>query len=72
MPKLTQARRDQYRRLFDDAEVRAERTKEVERWCDRVIALQARYRAIGAPIGIPWHFIAAVHMRESSMRLDRH
>ena len=72
MPKLTQARRDQYRRLFADAEMRAQRAKEVDRWCDRVMALQARYLAIGTPIDIPWHFIAAVHMRESSLRLNRH
>lgn len=72
MPKLTQARREQYRRLFDDAEVRVEHAKAVARWCDRVINLQARYLAIGTPLGVPWHFIAAVHMRESSLRLDRH
>lgn len=67
-PKLTPALREAYRRLFDLARVRARHVDAVERWCDRVLAVQARYQSIGAPPGIPWYFRA---VRETSVRSDQ-
>ncbi len=62
----------EYRRLFDTLEIRSTRSAEVERQADRALSLQPRYRSIGDPIKVPWYFIAAVHMRESSFRVDLH
>lgn len=72
MSRLTAARRHEYQRMFDLAEIRHERRREVDRWCDRVLALRPRYLAIGQPFAVPWYFIAAVHLRETSLRTDRH
>lgn len=72
MSRLTETRRYAYERMFELATIRPERAREVERWCDRVLELKPRYLAIGQPLGVPWHFIAAVHMRETSLRTDRH
>lgn len=71
-PKLTEAFRDNYRRLFDLARIRPQHAKAVDRWCDKVLANQTRYESIGNPLGIPWFFIAAAHMRESSLDFTKH
>jgi len=72
MSTYTNALGEEYRRLFDTLEVRSAKAAELERLCDQALALKPRYRAIGDPIGVPWFFIAAVHLRESSYRTDRH
>lgn len=72
MTRLTLKLSDEYRRLFESLEIRAERDRDVEREVDKALSLKGRYRTIGNPLGIPWYFIAAVHMRESSWRVDRH
>lgn len=33
---------------------------------DKIIAAEAKYRAVQAATGVPWFFIGALHMRESS------
>jgi lysozyme family protein len=71
-PKLTQALRENYRRQFDLARIRPEHAKAVERWCDKILVEQARYQLIAEPLGIPWHFIAVAHMRESSLNFKTH
>ena len=63
---------DEYRHLFDTLEVRGARAVEVDRLVDQALELKPRYGNIGAPLGVPWFFIAAVHLRESSFRVDRH
>ncbi|MGQ0801349.1 MAG: hypothetical protein ACT4NL_14725 [Pseudomarimonas sp.] len=72
MSRYTRELGSEYRRLFDTLEVRSTRSAEVERHADRALSLQPRYLSIGDPINVPWYFIAAVHMRESSFRVDRH
>ncbi len=72
MSRFTQALAAEYRRLFDTLEVREARRREVDRQVDAALRLRPRYQAIGGPIGVPWYFIAAAHMRESSFRVDRH
>jgi lysozyme family protein len=71
-PKLTDTMRNDYRRMFDLARVRPEHAKAIERWCDKVLQHQGTYQAIGAPLGIPWFFIAVVHMRESDLNFRKH
>lgn len=72
MSTLSRERRDEYRRLFDTLEIRPGRARDVDREADRARALRGRYEQIGGPLGVPWCFIAALHMRETSFRLDRH
>lgn len=35
-------------------------------FADKIIAAEARYRTVQAATGVPWYFIGALHMRESS------
>lgn len=72
MPKLTESLRDDYRRLFALAVIRPAHTKAVETWCDKVLKHRSTYAEAGDPLGIPWFFVAAVHMRESSLNFSRH
>lgn len=37
-----------------------------EGFADKIIAAEQRYRAVQASTGVPWYFIGALHMRESS------
>jgi lysozyme family protein len=72
MPTLTRSLRTTYQRLFDLARILPQHAKAVELWCDKVLAQKARYEAIGTPLGVPWFFIAAVHMRESNLNFKTH
>lgn len=62
----------EYRRLFESAEVRSQQLRAVDRSVDQALTLRPRYLSIGEPLGVPWYFVAAVHMRESTYRTDRH
>ncbi len=72
MSRYSREKGNEYRRLFETLEVRSTRTADVDWLADRALSLQPRYRRIGDPIKVPWYFIAAVHMRESSFRVDLH
>ncbi len=37
-----------------------------ETFANKIIAAEARYKAVQASTGVPWYFIGALHMRESS------
>jgi lysozyme family protein len=37
-----------------------------DRFARRIIAAEARYKGVQKAIGVPWYFIGALHMRESS------
>ena len=72
MPSLTPALRQTYQRLFELAQIRPERAKAVDSWCDKILLQKPRYQTIGTSLGVPWHFIAAAHMRESSLNFSKH
>ena len=72
MPNLTPALRQTYQRMFELTEIRPARAKAVDAWCDKILLQKSRYQTIAAALGIPWHFIAAVHMRESGLNFKKH
>jgi len=39
---------------------------QAEKFASAIIAAELRYRAVAAATGVPWYFIGALHMRESS------
>lgn len=41
-----------------------------ETFADKIIAAEQRYRAVQASTGVPWYFIGALHMRESSCNFE--
>ncbi|MCB1054818.1 MAG: hypothetical protein KDD11_04815 [Acidobacteria bacterium] len=69
---FTEALANEYRRLFAECEILPQRFDEVDRVVDRAVAEKARYEAVVAGLGIPWHFVAAVHSLESSQSFDDH
>lgn len=69
MSQPSQQRRNEYRQLFDTLEIRAERAKAVDQLCAQALALVPRYAPVSASTGVPWYFIAAVHLRESTFRI---
>lgn len=72
MPTLTTALRDEYQRLFDTCQIRPERWQEVNAAAGRMMASQARYQAVSAQTGVPWHVIAVLHQLEASLNFSRH
>lgn len=69
---LTSALRKQYQDRFDSCVIRPERAAEVERLVDGLAANRARYEAVSAHMGIPWHFVAVIHNMESSQSFRGH
>lgn len=70
--QLADALRQEYRDRFSTCAVRANHTSEIETILNRIALSLDRYSDAGAPLGIPWAFIACVHQMESSGRFTGH
>lgn len=55
-----------YRNLWRRIEIKPTDAKAVERFAQLIIKNEVRYREVEATTGVPWFFIGALHMRESS------
>ncbi|MCW5697466.1 MAG: peptidase M15A [Bauldia sp.] len=64
--------KDEYLRFFGGMAIRQEREGAVAALADIALANRGRYAAVGGPLGIPWWFIAAVHMLESGFNFSTH
>lgn len=64
---------DEYMRFFAGARF-ADATAEgqVRQNAERCLRFKPRYEAVGGPLGIPWWFIAGIHMLESSFNFETH
>lgn len=69
MSQPSQSLRAEYRKLFDTLEIRAERANAVDKLCARALALMPLYTPVSTSSTVPWYFIAAVHLRESTFRI---
>jgi len=69
MSQPSQSRRNEYRGLFDTLEIHANRANAVDKLCARALALVPVYDPVSSSTGVPWYFIAAVHLRESTFRI---
>jgi len=63
---------DEYVRFFRGMKFRADRKGEIERLAASASRNKARYEDAAGPIGVPWWFIAGIHMLESSFRFTGH
>ena len=63
---FTSALRSEYQSLFDTCQVKPAKAEEVERIVSKLVANKSRYGAVGEPLGVPWHVIAAIHSMECS------
>lgn len=64
--------REEYVRFFFGGYIRDEHLAEVRRNVGRAIKNKARYETVGEPLGIPWWFIAGLHMMESGFNFRTH
>lgn len=65
--KYTAKLRDEYNALWNGMVVSASNRKESARWARKILAHKDRYQKIEQRTGVPWHFIALTHYRESSL-----
>lgn len=71
---LTESLAAEYRGLFHASPIRPERAAETARLVRRLAApaSKARYAAVGARLGVPWHVVGILHLLESGGDFTRH
>jgi lysozyme family protein/uncharacterized protein YcbK (DUF882 family) len=64
---------DEYVRFFAGADFKSvEAQRVVSQLADKVLEFKPRYQKVGDPLGVPWWFIAAIHMLESTFNFETH
>lgn len=61
-----------YETLFATCVIRPDRLGSVNWHIGQLKKHRSRYETVGAPLGIPWWFIGAVHMLETGFTFDKH
>ena len=69
--KYTQALADEYVKLYNGMEVSSNRKAEAASVAKKILTNKVRYQSIEALTGVPWHFVALVHYRESSLNFSK-
>lgn len=71
---LTASLAAEYRDLFHASPIRPERIAEAARLARRLAepGRKARYAAVGAGLGLPWHVVGILHLLESGGDFTRH
>ncbi len=64
--------KDEYVDMFGRCVARPERQADIDRMARRIRANQARYQAVGDPLGIPWRFVGITHALEGSLDFNTH
>ena len=63
---------DEYVRFFKGAKIKSARKSIVKKFAAQAISNRARYESVGNKLGIPWWFIAGIHLLESSYNMTTH
>ncbi|WP_417686384.1 D-Ala-D-Ala carboxypeptidase family metallohydrolase [Roseibium sp.] len=63
---------DEYVRFFLAAGYKNDRDALIKKQALQALKHKARYEAVGNPLGIPWWFVAGIHMLESSFNFTTH
>ena len=59
--------------LYQSMTIRSDKLAEIDHfWIAPISANRSRYEQVGAALGIPWYFIAAIHGLESSFNFETH
>lgn len=69
--KYTQALADEYVKLWEGMEISPNRKTEAANVAKKILSNKTRYQNIEQATGVPWHFIALVHYRESSLNFGK-
>lgn len=60
-----------YKSLWDGLQATASRRKEAETFAKAILGNKRRYQRIEASTGVPWHFVALAHYRESTLNFNK-
>jgi lysozyme family protein len=60
-----------YQNLWNGLEVTSARRAEAEKYAGKILANKARYKKIEQATGVPWHFVALAHYRESTLNFQK-
>lgn len=60
-----------YQNLWSGLEVTPARRSEAEKYAGKILANKARYQKIEQSTGVPWHFVALAHYRESTLNFQK-
>lgn len=63
---------DEYAKWFDAARIRPQNAEHAQWHLTMMREARPRYQAVGKRLGIPWHFIAAIHGLEASFNFRAH
>jgi lysozyme family protein len=69
--EFSEALRREYRRMFRSLTVRPERRAIVPQVVRSLVAHRRRYERAGAPVGVPWWFVAILHDLEGARSFHR-
>jgi lysozyme family protein len=69
--KYTAALAKYYTGLWNGLEVTPARRREAATYAKKILANKARYQAIEQATGVPWHFVALAHYRESTLNFSK-
>jgi lysozyme family protein len=73
MPSLTlEALGATYQKLWDTTQINPKFAGKANEITSQIQANKARYEAVAAKTGCPWHFIAVTHNMESSLSFSKH
>ena len=72
MPTLSNALRAEYQQLFDTCQLNPDSLKLVDQMATKIMANQARYRALADPMGIPWYVVGVIHAMEAGLDFNCH
>src|SRR5262249_60267630 len=64
--------REEYRKLFESCEIRQQYKAKTDQNVDFLKRFRPRYEEVGKRLGIPWHFIGAIHCLEASFGFGTH
>jgi lysozyme family protein len=71
-PKLDDTLKAEYQKLFDTCLISPAHTVEIEDTTSKIAKNQARYAAVGDPLGIPWFYVGVTHCMEASLDFNCH
>lgn len=61
-----------YTKMWNDAEVVADKHAAARAMADKLLKDKARYKAVGDAIGVPWHIVGGYNLRESDCNFNTH
>src|SRR5690606_34802229 len=72
MPPLSGSLKTEYLTLFNTCNINSSKGSLVENIIEKILNNKVRYKKAGAPLQIPWYFIAVIHNMESGLSFKGH